>query len=255
MRSPHEAMCEHDLQLQNHVPQSEHVCECESCETQFDGFVVVWTDGACENIQIRHFGRAGCGVFYGSDHSNNLSFKLTDPEQTNQRAEFAACIACIESDKRCLEIRTDSKYVIDGSNCRAGRGDNVDLWSILHSLLDGRGRDRVRFVKVRGHAKEKHIRSSEVSALDKWGNGAADELAVAGARAHAIPDHVRKAAAQRKMHAKATHRMMFRILHARRIMESHLAGECTHDDADEVGEEPWCSQCPMYVPHPCSGEG
>ena len=125
---------------------------------------------------------------------------------------------------------------------------------MLHQLLEKRGEGSVRFVKVMGHAKEKHVLSGEVSALDKWGNDAADTLAVEGAQAHAIHEHVRRAAARRKTQAKATHRMMLRILHGMSTT-MRLTGEHTDEHDDEAGDDPWSLQCHMQVPHPRSGDG
>ena len=60
--------------------------------------------------------------------------------------------------------------MIDGSSRPDRRGDNADLWKVFHGLLEERGGDSARFVKVKGHAKEVQVMSGEVFALDKWGN-------------------------------------------------------------------------------------
>ena len=153
-----------------------------------------------------------------------------------------------------LEIRTDSKYVIDGAGNPGRRGDNRDLWSILHALLQAREPGHIRFVKVKGHAKDVHVASGDVLAVDKWGNDAADTLAVDGASTHAIPAHVCTAKTKRQAQAKAVHGMMLRILMARAKAESQL-GFPTVDNHEEELEDPWMSNEPLYVPHPCTGVG
>ncbi|CAE8613885.1 unnamed protein product [Polarella glacialis] len=125
-----------------------------------DNRIVIYTDGACRGNLTRAIRRAGVGVFWGIGHRFNINEPLAGSQQTNQRAELFAVIRALETDDRCLETRTDSKYVYDG--CRA----NMAKW------------------KVKGHAKARDILSGATTAQDKAGN--ADELAVAGAAMHAI---------------------------------------------------------------------
>ena len=254
LSTPDEFALQHDIQPCAHVPHTCFSFARADLETHVGGAVVAWTDGACPKNQFRQLRRAGCGVFFGTSHPGNLSFKLPGPEQTNQRAELAACIACIESNVRPLEIRTDSKYVIDGAGNPGRRGDNGDLWKIFHSLIQAREPGHVRFVKVKGHAKKIHVASGEVLAIDKWGNDAADTLAVRGASMHAIPAKLGAAKAKRQAQAKAVHSMMLRILKARAKAETVL-GLAAVDNLEEEHEDPWNFDEPMYVPHPRSGEG
>ena len=242
LSTPDEFALELDIQPQAHVPYSCLFFACLDIETIVDGFVVVWTDGACAKNQWRQLRRAGCGVFYGNGHPGNLSFKLPGPEQTNQRAELAACIACLERDMRPLEIRTDSKYVIDGACNPDRRGDNRDLWIILHAHLQAREPGHVRFVKVKGHATEADVASGVILAIDKWGNDEADALARDGASMHAIPACVGIAKAKRRVQAKATHSMMLRILKARAEAENVLFGNASEEHWDESGDDPWIEQ-------------
>ena len=112
------------------------------------GRIVVFTDGACRNNQHKALRRAGVGGFWAHDHPLNFGECLLDGEQTNNRAELFALIKVLRVDSRPLEVRSDSKYVIDGvlkhrfrwkrSGWRGKRKDiaNADLWRELDELLD-----------------------------------------------------------------------------------------------------------------------
>lgn len=223
----------------------------------FDGeAVVVWTDGACPNNQCRFLRRAGCGIYYGSCHPRNRSFALPGPEQTNNRAELMACIAALEAEPRTVQIRTDSKYVIDGVSARGRRKGNEDLWSIMQNTLQTREPSSHAFVKVKGHAKDIHVQAGVVLLIDKVGNDEADSLAVLGAESHAVPQAIVEHCVARFTRAKACHRMMLNILRERQKAEKHLKGENADEFLEDVGEDPWLDcNIPIYVPHPRSGEG
>ena len=258
MQSHEETFFEHQLQPVPHVSRATAPVSVEDRrrETWSGEFVVVWTDGACAGNQFRSVRRAGCGVFFGENHASNMSFALKGPEQTNQRAELAACLAVMESEPRRLEIRTDSKYVVDGVGRPGRRGDNHDLWHTFHELLAARGDGNTRFVKVKGHAKSKHVLSGLVQAIDKLGNDEADKLAVRGAETHAIPAQIMTVKQRRFKQAKATHRMMLNILVARQKAEHDFGLGTPQADAEcESGDDPWYSEHSMYVPHPRSGVG
>ena len=96
-------------------------------------------------------------------------------EQTNQRAELHAVIIAIETDQRPLEIRSDSQYVCDGfesilsgTPSQHAAGDNADLWFVLSNIMATRDREAVIMVKIKGHAKDRHVASGQVLAIDKW---------------------------------------------------------------------------------------
>ncbi|XP_068678343.1 ribonuclease H1-like [Montipora foliosa] len=78
---------------------------------------IVYTDGCCTK-NGRRGARAGVGVYWGPEHSKNISDRL-EGEQTNQRAEIMAAVKALETAKalghKTLEIRTDSKYTIYGA--------------------------------------------------------------------------------------------------------------------------------------------
>ena len=170
-------------------------------------------------------------------------------------------IVAIEAEQRPLEIRSDSTYVFYGCQSIAGgtrskhlSGDNADLWSVLSCLVASRDREAVIMIKVKGHAKDRHVASGEVLAIDKWGNDKADTLAVEGGLVHSAPAHLVAAYNRRREMSKAIHKLMLSILEARRKAECVL-GFGSPDNEEEESEDPWSLDLNMSVPHPRSGEG
>ena len=93
-----------------------------------------------------------------------------------------------------MEIRSDSQYVCDGfesifsgTPSQHAAGDNADLWLVLSNIMATRDREAVIMVKIKGHAKDRHVASGQVLAIDKWGNDSVDTLAVKGGECHAAP--------------------------------------------------------------------
>ncbi|KAM0713610.1 hypothetical protein Q7P37_010572 [Cladosporium fusiforme] len=169
-----------------------------------DSTVKIYTDGSSlGNGQVGAVG--GVGVYFGPGDGRNLSEGLTGSRQTNQRAELTAIQRALElaPRDRKIVIYSDSNYAI---NCvtiwfqkwrtnnwhnSAGKAvENKDLVVKIiemleeryrmnqHRVDDGngggeghweRGPASVKFVWVKGHAKDE-------------GNNAADQLAVAAAR-------------------------------------------------------------------------
>ena len=72
------------------------------------------------------------------------------------------------------------------TNYRRRKGDmvNADLWRKLDMLLASRPPGSVELTKVKGHATAEDALQGRVSRFDKFGNDAADELAVLGAIAN-----------------------------------------------------------------------
>lgn len=171
-----------------------------------DSTVKIYTDGSSlGNGKVGAVG--GVGVYFGPGDGRNLSESLSGSRQTNQRAELTAIQRALElaPRDRKIVIYSDSNYAI---NCvtvwfqkwrtnswqnSAGKAvENKDLVVKIIEMLeerysmnrhrvddedkggsgDGhweRGPASVKFVWVKGHAKDE-------------GNNAADELAVAAAR-------------------------------------------------------------------------
>ncbi len=193
--------------------------------------VIVWTDGASRHNADCRFRRAGAGVWYGSDHALNMSLQLPGKAQTNQRAELFAAIKAIERDRRKLDIRTDSAYVMGGAAAlQRGAGvstssDNIDLWKRLEEQLQQHGAGEVVFTKVKGHAKARDVERGYVTMEDKEGNDGADQLAVQAALAQAAPRELVAKAQRKKATATDTHWMMLSILEKRFAAEGGEAAE------------------------------
>ncbi|XP_067931852.1 ribonuclease H1-like [Watersipora subatra] len=100
--------------LDEEIPSSEHTKRQKSSESTC-AVPVVYTDGACFN-NGKYGARAGIGVWWGVGDERNVSERLTG-RQTNNRAEICAACKAIEQATALgyerLEIRTDSKFMID----------------------------------------------------------------------------------------------------------------------------------------------
>eukprot|EP00973_Karenia_brevis_P045308 6276140-Karenia_brevis.AAC.1 len=83
-------------------------------ELWVNGRVVVFTDGACRHNQDARLRRAGYGAYWAHGHNFNVSAPLKGWSQTNQRAELQALVAAVEIESRPMEVRSDSKFVVNG---------------------------------------------------------------------------------------------------------------------------------------------
>ena len=70
-------------------------------------------------------------------------------------------------------------------------------------------------VKIKGHAKDRHVASGDVLAIDKRCNGKADMLAVKYGELHAAPAHLGGAFNRHREMSRAIHRMFLLIFEAR----------------------------------------
>merc|ERR1719397_1188139 len=81
-----------------------------------DGFVEVYTDGACPN-NGQNGASAGIGVWWNHDHPLNISQRVEGYKHSNNVAETqAAAIAvglAIDEGISSLQINTDSQYLIN----------------------------------------------------------------------------------------------------------------------------------------------
>jgi ribonuclease HI len=166
-----------------------------SGELHDEEHIVVFTDGASRSNQHRHLRHAGLGAFWGSDHALNVSEALGGSQQTNNRAELMAVIRVLQLEARPLEVRTDSAYVMNGMIkhrfawkasgwTKKGRQIcNADLWAQADELAEQRAAP-LKLTKVKGHASAEDVAEGRARGPDKYGNDAADALAVAGARSN-----------------------------------------------------------------------
>lgn len=78
-------------------------------------YVVVYTDGACEN-NGKSNAKAGIGVWFGENHQLNIS-KPVNGRATNNTAEIQACIEALEvlksNNVNKVLIKTDSEFTIN----------------------------------------------------------------------------------------------------------------------------------------------
>lgn len=146
------------------------------------GDPICYADGACSDNGTE-YARAGIGVFWGDNHPDNVSRRLRGPQTNNQAEITAALVACSIANRRnydTLEVRTDSKLVVNamnnwihnwksngwrGSNGREVR--NQDAWMRLDNAVQRL--DRVKFTHVPGHS-------------GNYGNEQANNLAMQGCK-------------------------------------------------------------------------
>jgi ribonuclease HI len=166
-------------------------------ELSNDGRILVWTDGSAFQRECagRMGRRAGAGIFYGAGNPRNAAVPVTGV-RTAQRAELVAFLHILRSDDRPVEVRTDSRYLVDGVACLTDRRQrawyrkptlaewmpNADVWFEIDWRLDRRTPDSVSVVKIKGHASEATVSAGTVSELDVWGNAGADWVAQWAAR-------------------------------------------------------------------------
>jgi ribonuclease HI len=139
--------------------------------------IIVYVDGSCEDNGTS-LANAGIGVYWPKKEYNNLSEKLPGDLHTNNRAELYAVIRALEicEDKeKLLEIRTDSKYVINAYESWIPKWiennwmrkntlvKNRDLFEKLLELASLR-KKKIIFTFIKGHSGEE-------------GNEKADKLA------------------------------------------------------------------------------
>eukprot|EP00973_Karenia_brevis_P067859 9440995-Karenia_brevis.AAC.1 len=128
------------------------VIDGRCCELMKEGRTVVFTDGACTNNQDDRFRRAGYGAYWADASPLNVSKPLHGWVQTNQRAELQAVLAVLLADKRSLEIRSDSQYVVNGfqdvlAHGHRRHGAHLDLWGAIADNLAVRPKHDVKIVK------------------------------------------------------------------------------------------------------------
>jgi ribonuclease HI len=123
--------------------------------------IIAYTDGSCRKHTTR---RGGWAVHIGGGEE----YVGTEEETTNQRMELlAACVALERTDGN-VEIRSDSKYVVNCMNdswwakwfdpdtgaWRRSSVKNQDLWDRLFAQSIRRPERTVVFTGIAGHAGE-----------------------------------------------------------------------------------------------------
>ncbi|CAG8466586.1 5465_t:CDS:1 [Scutellospora calospora] len=123
----------------------------EQNQEKNENFEQIWTDRCCENNR-KIDAYAGIGVFFKDNDPRNLSEKLPDTNQTNNRAEIFAIIRAIEISKNDQDIiiNTDSIYVINSYKVKNPK-KNFDLVNRMNDLIKER-KGKVIFKHVKGHS-------------------------------------------------------------------------------------------------------
>lgn len=154
----------------------------EDCSKDPDA-LIAFTDGSCVGNGTKR-AKAGYAVVFPNHPSRNLASKLEGPIQTNNRAEYLACISalrvCDEIDparSKTLHLFTDSmllkKTVTEWMAAWKKRGwkrstgedvANLDLVKELDKLSQGR---RIRWVHVEAHTGREDWASRMNDMVDK----------------------------------------------------------------------------------------
>ncbi|CAG8610795.1 11619_t:CDS:1 [Scutellospora calospora] len=125
--------------------------------------IIIYTDGSCiNNNKGIH---AGIGIYY-KDRTKKITEPLPGTIRTNNRAELFAVIRAIETcedQEKILEIRTDSRYVVNAceswitkwkeNNWKTIRGEDVknrDLFEKFDKLMNNR-KGKIFFTFVKAH--------------------------------------------------------------------------------------------------------
>ena len=207
----------------DYLQRPSHLSQAWGTELYVAGRVVVYTDGASShNCDIR-LRRAGSGGFWARDHDYNFSVRVDGDVQTNQRAELLAVLRVLETDMRPLDIRTDSKYVLDGCAKLLHTSSTIvwldvvngDLWAKVDGCLRARAAESITFTKVKGHSTWADVRGGKCTRQDKLGNDSADFLATMGAAQHVVDIDLRRRVLNSRELTKAVQLMMVDILAAR----------------------------------------
>lgn len=109
--------------------------------------VIIYTDGSC----IGNPGPGGWGcVLLSKDQSRRKELSGSSPDTTNNAMEVTAAISGLRALKtRCsVEVRSDSRYLVDGGNGKSRTLRNAALWKELRALCS---RHSVYFVWLKGH--------------------------------------------------------------------------------------------------------
>lgn len=152
----------------------------DNFETDEDGFVKVYTDGACSS-NGRNGAKAGLGVYWGDGHPMNISEPVSGRATNNCgeiQAASRAIAQAINSGVTKLAINTDSKFLIN-SVTKWMPGWKRKGWK----LQSGEPvKNEIDFKELDNLQNKIHIKWNYVEAhRGIHGNEMADQLAKAGA--------------------------------------------------------------------------
>ncbi len=158
--------------------------------------IIIFTDGAVPNNQIKGNRKGGVGVFFGENDPRNISFSLSESftlKVTNQVCELLACIKAIEKisstekiGKNNIIINTDSMYIVntinewakkwEKNNWKKSDNKSIQNEELVKQLYYLSLNLNVKFNHVKAHTKSPSKDSLEY--FNWYGNYMADQLAV-----------------------------------------------------------------------------
>lgn len=147
----------------------------------------VWTDGSCISNGTDS-AICGIGVYYESEEHNNVSTRLPDGKQTNNRAELCAILyaLCTNKGDNSIRIITDSDYAIkcitryknkwELNGWKTSQGKDVEWSNIIKyicTLIDQRKKrgGMTEFQHIRGHSGNVGNENADKLAHDASTNG------------------------------------------------------------------------------------
>ena len=162
--------------------------------------IIIYTDGAVPNNQIKGNRKGGVGVYFGKDDPRNISWGIKETSKvkvTNQVCELLGCIKALETivstekvGSKTIEIMTDSMYIVNTINDWAKKWEknnwkktdnksiqNEELVKKLYYLAINLS---AKFKHVKAHTTAPPVDSLEYS--DWYGNFMADKLAVSASK-------------------------------------------------------------------------
>ena len=81
--------------------------------TVIDGWLYVYTDGACADQSSLDTRYAGFGIYYFDTSPWNVARPLAQYTQTSDRAELRAPVWAIQWAEKPIHIKLDNEYVVN----------------------------------------------------------------------------------------------------------------------------------------------
>jgi ribonuclease HI len=162
--------------------------------------IIIFTDGAVSNNQVKGNRKGGIGVFFGNDDIRNISisiFETTNFKVTNQVCELLACIKGIEKLISSQEIKndfiimTDSMYIVNSmniwaikwekNNWKKSNNKTIENEELIKQLYNFSQNLKIKFYHVKAHTKQITDKNS-IEYFNWYGNFMADKLATNAAK-------------------------------------------------------------------------
>lgn len=156
--------------------------------------IILFTDGAVPNNQIKGNRNGGIGVFFGDDDPRNISEGFNETptlKVTNQVCELLACIKGIEkliTTQKIVNIiiKTDSMYIVNTINVWAKKWEKNNWKKSDNKIIQNENLVKqlyylslnfnIKFEHVKAHTQQPEKESPEY--FNWYGNYMADKLAV-----------------------------------------------------------------------------